>query len=118
MDIEHTLKQLAVASKAIQSLIASLQSELQEAPSDSMKTCPGCGKPYGNAVKFDRGRCRSCYQLMRKSVTDGETTWEKLENDGACDPPKKVGRKPTRTTKDIAESVKETRSAYREDHKD
>jgi len=117
MDKEQTLKQLVAASKVIEALIATLRLELSEAPSDDSKTCPGCGRSYPQSAKFDRGRCRACYQLMRSSVKDGTTTWEKLEKDGACDPPRQAGRKPARTVEEIAQTVKESKSTYRKNQK-
>ena len=52
-----------------------------------------CLKPdCGRDAKI-RGLCHSCYTVARKAITDGKTTWEKLEKDG-----KAIGRQ--RTTLD------------------
>ena len=42
--------------------------------------CMRCGKQHNGL--FVRGLCSSCYQLARKYVQAGNTTWKELESLG------------------------------------
>lgn len=52
---------------------------------------PGCSAPS----KF-RGLCFNCYQLVRRLVAIGETTWERLVKAGKCLARAPAGRKPSK----------------------
>ena len=39
-------------------------------------------------VAYRRGLCVVCYNDMKKLVDDGKTTWEAMEAEGKCMPPR------------------------------
>ena len=80
--------------------------------SHGMCSTPGCG---GQSEGGKRGKCRACYQALRRLVAAGETTWEQLVTLGRCEPVTDAPRKAfiAETRRHLAELAKQANGKSR-----
>lgn len=114
MNAKKTIQQLEKAKSAIELAITNLKSS-QAADAELVGECVFCNKKVYTPERMIRGLCESDYTLFNKQVKILKaTTWKKLEEQGKCLPPGKVGRKALDV---MAETFREERTSYRKKQK-
>lgn len=92
MNESELLKKLRTAQRAINAAIDQLTED--EGPKgQKIGVCRNCGLDLFQADDTVREIHRRCYNFLRSRVESGETSWDKLEEQGRVGPKGSPGRK-------------------------